>query len=198
MEDLYQIGCIGFIKAVKRFDTSFDVKLSTYAVPYMIGEIKRFIRDDGLIKVSRSIKELRVKIKEIQKTYIVKKGREITLKELEQELKVGKEDIILAMESMKNVESFENATYVNGKNGNSISIKDKITTGKDEEEIITNKMVVKELINTLAKREKDIILLRFFKGKTQTEVAKMIGITQVQVSRIEKKILNKMKLKLIS
>ena len=98
VEDLYQIGCIGFIKSIKRFDTNFEVKLSTYSVPYILGEIKRFIRDDGPIKVSRSIKELNVKIQELKKHYLITKGREITIEEIAKELKVDKDDIIIAME----------------------------------------------------------------------------------------------------
>lgn len=174
------------------------MKLSTYAVPYMIGEIKRYIRDDGPIKVSRSIKELGIKIKEIQKQYLNQKGKEITITELEKELKVGKEEIILAIEATKNVESIENVSYTNHKDGNSISLKDKIATGKDEEEMITNKLVIKDLIRGLEKREKEVILLRFYKEKTQSQVAKILGITQVQVSRIERKILSNMKTKLSS
>ena len=157
----------------------------------MIGEIKRYIRDDGPIKVSRSIKE-------IQKQYLNQKGKEITITELEKELKVGKEEIILAIEATKNVESIENVSYTNHKDGNSISLKDKIATGKDEEEIITNKLVIKDLIRGLEKREKEVILLRFYKEKTQSQVAKILGITQVQVSRIERKILSNMKTKLSS
>mgnify|MGYP004495331001 FL=1 len=164
----------------------------------MIGEIKRYIRDDGPIKVSRSIKELGIKIKEIQKQYLNQKGKEITITELEKELKVGKEEIILALEATKNVESIENVSYTNHKDGNSISLKDKIATGKDEEEMITNKLVIKDLIRGLEKREKEVILLRFYKEKTQSQVAKILGITQVQVSRIERKILSNMKTKLSS
>ncbi len=164
----------------------------------MIGEIKRYIRDDGPIKVSRSIKELGIKIKEIQKQYLNQKGKEITITELEKELKVGKEEIILAIEATKNVESIENVSYTNHKDGNSISLKDKIATGKDEEEMITNKLVIKDLIRGLEKREKEVILLRFYKEKTQSQVAKILGITQVQVSRIERKILSNMKTKLSS
>ena len=164
----------------------------------MIGEIKRYIRDDGPIKVSRSIKELGIKIKEIQNQYLNQKGKEITITELEKELKVGKEEIILAIEATKNVESIENVSYTNHKDGNSISLKDKIATGKDEEEIITNKLVIKDLIRGLEKREKEVILLRFYKEKTQSQVAKILGITQVQVSRIERKILSNMKTKLSS
>ena len=164
----------------------------------MIGEIKRHIRDDGPVKVSRTIKELGIKIKEIQRQYLNKKGEEITIKELQKELKVGKEEIILAIEATRNVESIEDATYINHKDGISISLKDKITTEKDEEEIITNKIAINELIKGLKKREQEVILLRFYKEKTQAQVAKILGITQVQVSRIERKILSSMKMKLSS
>lgn len=164
----------------------------------MIGEIKRYIRDDGPIKVSRSIKELGVKIIELEKEYLNKQGREITEEEIQKELKVSKEDIILAKEAGRNIESIENATYTNVKDGNTISLIEKISTEKNEEEILTNKLVVKDLINGLEKRDKEVILLRFFKEKTQAQVAKILGVTQVQVSRIERRILNNMKEKLIS
>lgn len=198
LDDLYQIGCIGFIKSIKRFDTNFEVKLSTYAVPYMIGEIKRFIRDDGPIKVSRSIKELGIKIKELQKSYLIKKGREIKIEEIQEELKVTKEDISLALEVSKGVESIESATYINNKDGNQINLIDKISTDKNEEEIITNKIAIKELINGLKQNEQQVIMLRFFKDKTQAQVAKILGVSQVQVSRIERRVLEQMKMKLSS
>ena len=198
LEDLYQIGCLGFIKAIKRFDTSFEVKLSTYAVPYMIGEIKRFIRDDGPIKISRSTKELGIKIKELQRNYLNKTGKDISIEEIKKELKVSKEDIIIAIEANQSVDSTENSIYINNKDGNSISLLEKLTTNVNEEELITNKLTINELINGLDKRDKEIIMLRFFKQRTQSEVAKILGVTQVQISRIERKILNNMKIKLIS
>ena len=188
---------MGFIKSIKRFDTNFEVKLSTYAVPYMIGEIKRFIRDDGPIKISRSIKELGIKIKELQKEYLIKKGEEISIEKISKELKVDKEDIALALEATGHVESIESSTYTN-KNGNSISLIEQISTEKNEEEIITNQLTVKELIDGLEERDKKVIMLRFYKEKTQSQVAKILGITQVQVSRIERKILNNMRLELSS
>ena len=198
VEDLYQIGCMGFIKSIKRFDTNFEVKLSTYSVPYILGEIKRFIRDDGPIKVSRSIKELNVKINELKKQYLIKTGKEITIEEICKELKIEKEDAIIAMESTNTIESIEGAAGSENKDGKQLTIFDKISTGKDEEEIITNKMLINQMINELEDRDKEIILLRFFKEKTQTEVAKILGISQVQVSRIERKILNNMRMKLTS
>ena len=197
VEDLYQIGCIGFIKSIKRFDTNFEVKLSTYSVPYILGEIKRFIRDDGPIKVSRSIKELNTKINELKRHYLLN-GKEITLEQICKELKIQKEDAIIAMESTNAVESMDAVANAENKDGKQMTVFDKISTGKNEEEMITNRMVVNQLINELQDREKEIILLRFFKEKTQTEVAKILGISQVQVSRIERKVLNEMKSKLTS
>ncbi len=196
LEDLYQIGCLGFIKSIQRFDVSFEVKLSTYAVPYMIGEIKRHIRDDGPVKVSRSIKELSIKIKELQKEYFYKKGEEISIKQIAQELKVSQEDIVLAMESSNSVESIEGSTYTNQKDGNSISLIETLSNQKNEEEMITNKLTIHQLMEGLETRDKEIILLRYYKEKTQAQVAKILGITQVQVSRIERKILGSMKNKL--
>lgn len=197
IEDLYQIGCIGFIKSIKRFDTNFEVKLSTYSVPYILGEIKRFIRDDGPIKVSRSIKELNTKINELKREYL-RKGKEITLEQICKELKIPKEDAIIAMESTNKVESIYVSTNNDKNDGKDLTMLDKISTGKNEEEIIANRMVVAQLIKELKDREKEIILLRFFKEKTQMEVAEALGISQVQVSRIEKKILSEMKEKLTS
>ena len=189
---------MGFIKAIKRFDTNFDVKLSTYAVPYILGEIKRFIRDDGPIKVSRGLKEINIKIQELKKEYLHKYGKEITIENIAKELKISKEEIVLALESNKTVDSIENATYKNTKTDKTISILEKISTGKDEATLISNKLTIKELISNLEKRDREIILLRYYKEKTQTEVAKILGISQVQVSRIERKILDTMKSKLIS
>lgn len=195
LEDLYQIGCMGFIKSIKRFDTSFDVKLSTYTVPYILGEIKRFIRDDGAIKVSRSIKELNVKIRELQKEYLLKKGKDITIEEISKILKVSKEDIAITIDANTPVESIE-ANILNPNNKN-MSLLERISTGKDEQEILTNKIVLKEIIDKLDKNDREVILLRFYKEKTQMQVAKILGISQVQVSRIEKKVLEKMRKQLV-
>ncbi len=198
IEDLYQIGSIGFIKAIQRFDTSFEVRLSTYAVPYILGEIKRYIRDDGPIKVSRSIKELNVKILELQKEYFNKYGRDITLEEISKELKISKEEITMAMDSTRPVDSIESAKYKDNKTDKTVSILEQISTGKDEQTEITNRITIKKLIGELDEKEKEIIMLRYYKQKTQMQVSKILGITQVQVSRIERKVLEKMKRKLIS
>lgn len=196
IEDLYQIGSIGLIKAIQRFDTSFEVRLSTYAVPYILGEIKRFIRDDGPIKISRSIKELNIKIIELQKEYLNKYGKEITLEQLAKELKTSKEDIAMALDSARPVNSIEDSQYRDNKTDKTISLIDQISSGKDEENEITNRIAIKKLISELKDNEKEVILLRYYKGKTQMQVAKILGITQVQVSRIERKVLDNMKRKL--
>ena len=193
LEDLYQIGCMGFIKSIKRFDTNYDVKLSTYAVPYMIGEIKRYIRDDGPIKVSRSIKELSMKVKDIENKAI-KEGKNITIEEIAKELKVDKEEIVLAIDSTKQVDSI----YDEKSSDNKLRIIDKVSYGNDETDTMVNRIFIKELLNKMDSRDRQIIMLRYFNGQTQSQVAKMLNISQVQVSRIEKKILNKMKIELIS
>ena len=196
IEDLYQIGSIGLIKAIQRFDTSFEVRLSTYAVPYILGEIKRFIRDDGPIKISRSIKELNIKIIELQKEYLNKYGKEITLEQLAKELKTSKEDIAMALDSARPVNSIEDSQYRDNNTDKTISLIDQLSSGKDEENEITNRITIKKLISELKDNEKEVILLRYYKGKTQMQVAKILGITQVQVSRIERKVLDNMKRKL--
>ena len=131
IDDLYQIGCIGFIKSIQRFDTSFEVRLSTYAVPYILGEIKRYIRDDGPIKVSRSIKELNVKIVELQKEYYNKYGKEITLEEISKELRISKEEITMALDSTRPVDSIEDAQYRDNKTDKTVSILEQLSVGEE-------------------------------------------------------------------
>lgn len=198
VEDLYQIGCIGFIKSIQRFDTRFEVKLSTYAVPYIMGEIKRFLRDDGPIKVSRGIKEMSIRIKELQKEYLNKTGKEITIKQISKELRISKEEIAMALDSSNPIASIENASYRDNKTDKIINLLERIDSGKDEANLISNRLTINELINNLEEKDKQLIMLRYYNEKTQMQVAKILGISQVQVSRIEKKILNKMKKELIS
>ena len=190
LDDLYQIGSLGFIKSIRRFDTNFEVQLSTYAVPYILGEIKRFIRDDGPIKVSRSTKELCVKIREIQKEYLNKKGIEIKIEEISKVLKVSKEEIAAALDSINCVDSIYDVNY---KDDNEGSILDKIPSNVDSEKNVIDKIILKDAINKLNDRERKIILLRYFRGRTQSQVAKVLGISQVQVSKIEKRVLSDMK-----
>ena len=192
-DDLYQIGTIGLIKAIKRFDINLEVQLSTYAVPYILGEIKRFIRDDGIIKVSRQTKELSIKIKQLQRDYLNKKGEEISVNELSKLLEVSKEEIAAAIESTNTVDSSYSAE---NSNEDKRTLVEKISNDKDEYSELLNNITLKEAIDRLDEREKEIILLRFYKEQTQSQVGKILGITQVQVSRIEKKVLAKMKDKL--
>ena len=173
------------------------MQLSTYAVPYILGEIKRFIRDDGPVKVSRSIKETNIKIYELQKEYLNKTGKEITLDIISKELHISKEEVAMALESKKPVTSIEDSSFRDAKTDKTISILEKIDSGKDEASMISDKLTIREMIDKLEDREKQLIMLRYYSEKTQMQVAKILGITQVQVSRIEKKILNKMKAQLI-
>ena len=185
IEDLNQIGAMGLVK-------------STYAVPFIIGEIKRYIRDDGRIKVSRSIKELAVKINQIQKEAMDKNGEELKVEQIAEILKVSKEEIALALDanSASVVTSINEPVY-NDKSGKELCIEDTIASDKDEENKIADKLTIKKLVEELNSQEQEIVMLRYYKGKTQTEVAKKLGISQVQVSRIEKRILYSMKQKLV-
>ena len=192
IDDLYQVAVVGFIRAIKKFDTSFDVRLSTYAVPYILGEIKRYIQAEGPMKISRTIKELFFKIVDLQKEY-QKAGKEPpTIEELAKELDTDKEEIIIALESKNNV----NSIYESSKDDEGLTLADKISTGRDEQDLITNKIALTEVIEGLQDREKQVLLLRYFRGKTQKEVAALLNVSQVQVSRIERQVLAQMRRKL--
>ena len=193
LEDLYQIGSIGFIKAIKRFNMEYDYKLSTFAVPYIMGEIKKFIRDDGMIKVSRKVKELSIKIKEIEKDYLLRNGEPVTIKILSNILNETEENICQAIESGRQIESINEVFNENGKEEKI----ERVIGKQDEQNKIVDKIVVNDMVNKLSFRDRTIIKLRYFKEKTQVQVAKILGISQVQVSRIEKKILDDMKEKMV-
>lgn len=197
LEDLNQIGALGLIKSIKKFDTSFDVQLSTYSVPFIMGEIKRYIRDDGKIKVSRSIKELGAKINQIQKEYYLKNGQDIKIEQIAKILKVTKEDIALAIDANSSaiVTSINEPVY-SKESSKTLNVEDIIPDTKNQEAMINDKLTVNKLIEELQPQEKQIVMMRYYKGSTQTEVAKILGISQVQVSRIEKRILYSMKQKL--
>ena len=197
LEDLNQIGALGLIKSIKKFDTSFDVQLSTYSVPFIMGEIKRYIRDDGKIKVSRSIKELGAKINQIQKEYYLKNGQDIKIEQIAEILKVTKEDIALAIDANSSaiVTSINEPVY-SKESSKTLNVEDIIPDTKNQEAMINDKLTVNKLIEELQPQEKQIVMMRYYKGSTQTEVAKILGISQVQVSRIEKRILYSMKQKL--
>lgn len=194
IEDLYQVGAMGFVKCIKRFDSSFEVRLSTYAVPYILGEIKRYIRDNGPIKVSRSLKEMAMKAVEIKNDYYRKNGQEIKIEELAKLLKTSKEELALALESFRPINSIDEQLY--DENDDGMTLLDKMADGVDEATLLTNKLCIEQIIQNLKQQEKQVILLRYYKGKTQTEIAKILGITQVQVSRIERKTLEIMRGKL--
>ena len=186
-EDLFQIGCIGMLKAIDRFDTEFDVAFSTYAVPMIAGEIRRFIRDDGIVKISRKIKENQMKIMHQREIYINEKKQEPTIEELEKVCDLTKEEIVMAMDASRNVESIDKEMY---SKDSAYTLMDLAEDDTNIEETVLNKIMVQQLMDMLESKERKIINLRYFKNKTQSQVAKEMGMTQVQVSRLEKKILN--------
>lgn len=186
-EDLYQIGCIGLIKAVDRFDASYNVRFSTYAVPLIIGEIKRFLRDDGKIKVSRDVKTGIKRLKETEEQLFSKLGRYPKVSELAEAMNMKNEDIVLLLEANASTNRIESMDDTERKD---IFFKEPQT---NEEETKINLIMIKNLIHKLQDRDRQIIVLRYFKDMTQQEVADLLDISQVQVSRLEKKILNKLK-----
>ncbi|WP_070121587.1 RNA polymerase sporulation sigma factor SigF [Bacillus marinisedimentorum] len=188
-DDLFQIGCIGLLKSVDKFDLSYEVKFSTYAVPMIIGEIQRFIRDDGTVKVSRSLKETGNKIRKTKEELTKTFGRAPTVAEIAEALGITAEDVVLAQEASRSPASIHETVYEN--DGDPITLLDQIAD--DTETKWFDKIALKEAINGLDDRERLIVFLRYFKDKTQSEVAERLGISQVQVSRLEKKILLEMK-----
>lgn len=191
LEDLFQIGSIGLIKAIDKFDVSFSVKFSTYAVPLITGEIRRFLRDDGMIKVSRSLKESGARMKQAREKLQADLGREPTLQELSEETGLPREEIVMALEANGEVESiYKNAASSEGKE---ICLADRLPQEKDSQEMLLNHMVLEQLLGELGETERRLIELRYFKEQTQTQIAKELGISQVQVSRMEKKILLQMR-----
>lgn len=195
VDDLFQIGSIGLLKAIDKFDLSYDVRFSTYAVPMIAGEIKRFLRDDGIIKVSRSLKQTANKVKYTQDTLAKILGREPTIQEISEELKIDKEEIVMALESSYQPDYLYDVIYQN--DGNPLYLIDKISLEEDNEKEIIDNILLKELLSRLKDRDRQVIVLRYFKDKTQVEVAKLLGISQVQVSRIEKRIIEDMKKMLV-
>ena len=190
-EDLYQIGAIGLIHAIDKFDFQYEVRFSTYAVPLISGEIKRFLRDDGMIKVSRSLKENQWKIKRTMESLQKESGREPSVEEVAKVLSMEPEEIVLSMEAVVEIESMEQSVY--GKDGNEIFLKDRVASGKNEQEELMNRLFLEQLLGTLDERDRRLIILRYYENKTQNQVAQLLGISQVQVSRLEKKILRRMK-----
>lgn len=195
MEDIIQIGVIGLIKGVDRFDLSYDVRFSTYAVGMIIGEIKRFLRDDGMVKVSRSIKENALRIRRAREELSHSLMREPTMEEIAATAELEVEDVIVAQEAMQEVESIHKTIYQS--DGNEIFLVDRLAVENDEKEELLNHMLVNSLLEELTEEDRKIIHMRYYENKTQTEVAKEFGISQVQVSRLEKKILLAMRKKVV-
>lgn len=189
LEDLYQIGCIGFIKAIKNFDFTLDNKLSTYATYMVIGEIKRFLRDNGPIKVSRSLKEIATKVKELQENSVREKGVELTIEEISSVLKIEKEDIVIALDASLLIESIDRK--IGDEDGQTVG--DKLADKRDDYEKVLNEITIEKALEKLDEQEKKIIIFRYYREKTQTQIADILGISQVQVSRIEKRALTKMR-----
>ena len=190
-DDLFQIGSIGLLKCIKKFDINYEVKFSTYAVPMIMGEIKRFLRDDGLIKVSRPLKEIATKATYMRDVLTKKNNEEPTINELAIAIDVSIEDLVLALDADREVESLYSTVYQN--DGKSVYLIDKLELKNDNQDKIVDNIVLKDIIENLDPREKQIITLRYFEDKTQSQVAKLIGVSQVQVSRIEKKVLTKIR-----
>lgn len=192
-DDLYQLGCIGFLKAIKNFKAEFGVKFSTYVVPMVIGEIKRFMRDDGAIKVSRALKTLNLQINKYIENFFSKEQRKPSIEEIAKHFQTDEQEIVLAMDSSKMPLSLYSPI---DDEGDSLNIADKIEAEDDINEKIVNNLALKEVIKGLDSREKKIIMLRYYFDKTQSEIARQLKISQVQVSRLENKILENLRTKL--
>lgn len=192
-DDLFQLGSMGFIKAVKNFDTSFNVKFSTYVVPMIIGEIKRFMRDDGTIKVSRSIKSTNVQINRYIESYMKEKGDKPSIEQIAKHFEMDSQEIVFIMDSARMPISLY-TPFEDGEN-KSLLLIDRYAQDNSDEEMFEN-IALKDALKNLEERDKMIILMRYFRDKTQSEIAKELNISQVQVSRLEMKILNKMREKL--
>ncbi len=186
-EDLFQIGAIGLIKAINKFNTDFNVEFSTYAVPMIIGEIRRFLRDDGIIKVSRNLKEIAIRVKIASEKISAERGRDAGICEIAEMLDIPLSEITLSLEASQPTESLYKAVS-DGEN-NPILLIDKIYSNNDNEENLLTGVALKEAIQNLPLKERQILMLRYYKEKTQSEVARIMGVSQVQISRIEKRLL---------
>lgn len=191
LEDLYQIGCIGLIKAIDKFNLEFDVKFSTYAVPMITGEIKRFLRDDGMIKVSRSLKELGMRVSSAREQMIWELGREPGLEELAARVGVSREEVAASMEAATEVESIYKA--VGSGEDQNLCLLDKLPDDREMQEELLNRMVLGQLLMQLNEKDREIIIKRYFDNQTQSQIAAELNISQVQVSRLEKRILRQMR-----
>ncbi|MCI9627101.1 MAG: RNA polymerase sporulation sigma factor SigG [Clostridia bacterium] len=191
VDDLFQVGCVGLIKAIDNFDLSQNVQFSTYAVPMIIGEIRRYLRDNNSIRVSRSIRDTAYKSLQVKERLTNEKGTEPTVEEIAKELELPKEEIVFALDAIQDPVSLFEPVYHDG--GDAIYIMDQVKDSKNSDESWIENIAISQAMRHLNQREKHILNLRFFRGRTQTEVAEEIGISQAQVSRLEKSALNHMK-----
>ena len=208
-EELFQIGMIGLMKAIDRFDTAYEVAFSTYAVPLITGELKRFFRDNSMMKVSRGLKEQGYHIAKEREKIEQEKGRDATIEELSKATGLSPEEILTATEANREVASLSQSIYE--KDGNEISLEEQLSAkggavpagsthmgeGDDEKEFLVNKLLVEQLLEELGEKERKLLLLRYFQEKTQTQAAQELGVSQVQVSRMEKKILTGLRKKVL-
>lgn len=190
LDDLFQVGCIGLIKAIDNFDTSHDVRFSTYAVPMIIGEVRRYLRDNNPVRVSRSLRDTAYHAMQIKERISNEKGYEPTVEEIAKEMNLKKEEVVIALEAVVDPVSFYEPVYSNG--GDTIFLMDQIGSNETDKDWL-DEIVLKEAIKNLPDREKNILSMRFMKGMTQTEVADEIGISQAQVSRLEKNAIDSIK-----
>lgn len=191
MEDLVQIGSIGLLKAIDHFDRSYDVRFSTYAVPMILGEIRRYLRDDGILKVSRSLKENCVRIYSAREKLEKELGREPVLEEIAAAAELSVEEALISLESGAEVESLHKIIYQG--DGNDISLMDRLQEKENGQDLALNRIFLDEILQKLNVKERQLIYMRYFKDMTQTEIAAELGISQVQVSRMEKRILKQLK-----
>ncbi len=188
-EDLFQLGCVGFAKAINKFDVSYNVKFSTYAVPMILGEVKRFLRDEGYIKVSRSVKHLASQIKKFVENYNSIHSTSPTVDEIAKAFSIDTQDVVFALDSTRLPVSI----YDSNDSDDSQTLAEKLTNEGDSTDARLEKMLLKDLINSLPPKERKIIILRYFKDRTQMEIAEELGVSQVQVSRIENKVLKELR-----
>ena len=192
MEDLIQIGCIGLLKAVDYFDLNMDVRFSSYAVPMILGEIRRYLRDDGMLKVSRSLKNIAYQTSKAREMLTIQLGREPSIEEIAKETGVEREEIIMAMEASAELESLQKSVYQS--DGNEICLEDKVEDGQDAVSELMNHVLLEDMLKVLDPEEKSLIYMRYYEEMTQSQIAAKMQKTQVQISRMEKKILKKMRL----
>lgn len=191
LEDLFQIGCIGLIKAIDKFDLSYDVKFSTYAVPMIVGEIRRFLRDDNPVKISRSLKELAFKVQQARERLTGKIGREPTVGEVAEEMGINREEVVEAMEASQSPASIYETLHQD--DGDPIFLLDQLKDSSAGDAPMIDRLSVKELLQVLPERDRKILIWRFFEDRTQADIALRLGLSQVQISRLERQAIKKIK-----